>query len=336
MTRPAEYLIAFDFDGTLADTFAKSPNGIGVNEASAQAVEDLFGEEGARALSAVGGLKNRAPVELIQALIAKGDVAQMTKSAREYVKKNIDELFGNVPQGKGVPLAPLLEEGEVEPAVLAEAFVRRKLAILTKEISPEWPKPMEGLVDALSAIRALSEGEAQIKIAVLSSGHELFIRKCFLQWDIPPPDILITDDDLRGVKHLGAEAKVKPSVYLLAKLHQAWRRARGLRPDEIDVPLEGRMRKEGMMYAGDDQHRDGQLALSHDVLFGWYRPGEGDEEVGANPLLFRFRHWDELTEFLTTPGLGERLKLGEPLHVLLGEARMGLPDGRFPEGKRPV
>lgn len=336
MDRPAEYLIAFDFDGTLADTFAKSPRGIGVNEASAQAVKDLFGKEGERALQSIGGLRNRAPVELINALLVQGDKTAMTGQAREYARKNIDELFGNVPSGKGVALAPLLEDGEVDPSVLAEAFVRRKLSILTKEISPEWPKPMEGLVDALSAIRALGRDGVSVRIGVLSSGHELFIRKCFEVWGIPAPDILITDDDLRGVKQLSSEAKIKPSVHLLAKLHQAWRRARGLRPDDIDLALEKKMRTEGLMYAGDDQHRDGRLALQSDVLFGWYKPGNGEEELGENPLLFRFSHWDELTEFLTAPGLSERLLRGEPLYALLGEMRMGLPEGRFPDGKRPL
>ena len=329
-----DYLIAFDFDGTLADTFAKSPRGIGVNEASAKAVADVFGEEGRRAFAVIGGLKNRAPVELIDMLSSYGDETLMTESARQYVRHHENEFSDNVPEGKGVSLSALFHGGGVSHEVLAEVFVRRKLSILIQEISKEWPRPMPGITDALAAIHALSNEGTPVRLAVLSSGHELFIRKCFETWGVPQPDILVTDDDLRGVKYRASHEKIKPSVHLLAKLHQAWRRARGLPPDDLNLSHERTMREEGMFYMGDDIKRDGKLAMDHGVFFGWYYPTDDSAVAALNHHLFHFNHWDELTDFLTTPGLSERLQRGEPFYALLAEMRLGLPGGEF--SRRPL
>jgi hypothetical protein len=54
------YLLAKYFDGTVAETFERSPNGIGVHEAYNLAVEGLFGAKALKRYMASGGLRNRA------------------------------------------------------------------------------------------------------------------------------------------------------------------------------------------------------------------------------------------------------------------------------------
>jgi FMN phosphatase YigB (HAD superfamily) len=175
--------LVLDFDGTIADTFQPSPNKIGVGEAYCLAVEKLFGKkDGKNAFYAVGGLQNRAPIELI----------------------NVFREYG-------------LNTGNLEDT--AEKLVSAKMEVLLGEISPNWPLSCQGYKQFNSKINQLRQDGVDLKLAILSSGHTEFIKKTFSVWEqywntpIFWPDIIVSDDDLRNLKMPVAQ-KVKPSSFL--------------------------------------------------------------------------------------------------------------------------
>lgn len=173
--------LVLDFDGTMADTFAPSPSGIGVNEAYRLAVNCLFGKIGEMMFDNIGGLQNRAPIELIEIL-----------------------------QKRGVKLSVSLEEA-------AEKLVCAKLDALTGEIGTTWPLPCQGYTEFNAGLFRLCQDGLDIHLAVLSSGHTEFIKKTLAVWDkqwkVFWPDIIISDDDVRHLP-LPIEQKIKPSPFL--------------------------------------------------------------------------------------------------------------------------
>lgn len=170
-----------DFDGTLAETSKKSPHGIGVLEAYEMAVEDLFGKEGLTAYRDAGGLRNRAPPEVVAEL----------------------ERMGFFISGKTL--------GEA-----TEALVQAKLKVLLGEINSSWPLPCQGFPEFC---QRMTEGYPEWTFAILSSGHRAFIEKTFLVWReewpwIPIPRLIVSDDELRDLPW-PLEERVKPSPKLL-------------------------------------------------------------------------------------------------------------------------
>ncbi len=127
---PKRIRLVMDFDGTMADTFQPSPNEIGVSEAYCLAVEALFGEDGRGAFCAVGGLKNRAPIELIDALQKHG-----------------------------------LTTGNLEDA--AEKLVFAKMQVLLGEIGSVWPLPCEGYKEFNAKIFQLRQNGTDIHLGIL-------------------------------------------------------------------------------------------------------------------------------------------------------------------------
>ena len=60
----------YDFDGTIANTFVPSPNGIGVNDACRMAVGTMFGADGFAVFDEIGGLRNRSPLDFMRTFLA--------------------------------------------------------------------------------------------------------------------------------------------------------------------------------------------------------------------------------------------------------------------------
>src|SRR5262249_40500792 len=123
---------------TIAETFVPSPNGIGVEEAYRHAVEVLFGPEGSKLYRAVGGLKNRAPRALVEAMFAESDKPiVLTARARHYFRDHASKLAGYVPEGKGVPLERWNAADPFDQMV--ELVVRLKLQILAAQVGTQLP-----------------------------------------------------------------------------------------------------------------------------------------------------------------------------------------------------
>ncbi|HEY1085519.1 MAG TPA: hypothetical protein VGE34_02205 [Candidatus Saccharimonadales bacterium] len=105
----ASSLVGLDFDGTIADTFTQPKNGFGVEAAYHVAIARVFKPSALESYKASGGLRNRAPIEVVRQLARyRPDDSEQTL---------LDEL----------------------DAV--------KLEVISSQISPSWPQPAKGFVD---------------------------------------------------------------------------------------------------------------------------------------------------------------------------------------------
>jgi hypothetical protein len=219
------HLLVLDFDGTSADTFGDSPNGINVHVASAHAVRRVFGDNGMAVYRDIGGLQNREPGELVRLIL-------------QHLESNSQVHT---------------------PEVLTEWYVTAKLAVLIPEISREWPKMYPGVKDLF---QGAAEGRIPVNTAIASSGHDEFIHRVFEVNQTPQPDILVTSDVLRN-RSLPHRQRYKPFTYQLAEVHRQWLRmdTGSLASDTANAYTGRNLGKPYIAYAGDDPARDGGLAL---------------------------------------------------------------------------
>jgi hypothetical protein len=262
-------LFAYDFDKTLARTDVESPEGITVEVAYALALDRICGTTGL--LRELGGLQNRAPLELAQAVL-EHDAEFLARA--ELIRDRKELSAGLVPEGKGVDLS---RATGVE--LVAELITRLKLARLTGQVhyAPrQWPPLCEGVTEQIAALGDRPYG-------IVSSGHDFFIEKSLAVWDVRLPDFIVTDDDLRGLP-LPVSQKTKPGPFpmelLLARARQA-----GLT-----------VLNENVLYMGDDLDKDGGMARAARTRFVWYNPNglPGTLWEGACEI----RHFAELTSVL--------------------------------------
>ncbi len=225
----SKLLLVADFDGTIAKTFSDSPNGMNVRVAYDMAVKKVFGVPGFEYYhNNLGGLGNREPGELV-ALLNSG-------------------LNGNSGDNK----------------LLTQSLIDEKLACLLSEITPEWPLLYPGVAEFY---KTSSEGGIPVTTAVVSSGHDAFVKKVFEVNNIPPPDILVTSDLLLERPELD-RPRYKPYTYQLAEAHRLWRR--DLQDKVItEAELTDRVAfdKSRMAYVGDDPNKDGSLAANARIPF---------------------------------------------------------------------
>lgn len=261
-------LMIIDFDGNAANTFTASPNGIGVKEAYEIAIHNIFGDTGERLYRKIGSLQNRAPSELVADLFsAAKDSQELINHGKVFHENQNGNLSRFVPEGKG---AGLTWNDSQPETTLAEMLVLRKLELLTAEIGPEWPKPFEGVLSFLKQCE-----EKGIKVIILSSGHELFIKKVFQLWGVKAPE-MITDDDLRG------------KTPYLSKPN----------PALIEFVLKKAPKCTPIYYLGDDPIKDGQLAINAGIPFGWFNPSREKSSVALPENTIEFQNWKELPGLL--------------------------------------
>lgn len=184
-----QYLMILDFDETIAKTFSPSPHKIGVDEAYRFAIEELFGMSGLEVYEKIGGLQNRAPFELVKALLDTIETHQ-------------------------------------KPEKITEMIVKKKMSFIMKEIGvrfPDdrvWPEPCPGILDFFKSISEINKKKVIcIDLAILSSGHTRFIKKAFKVWNLKCPEILITDDDAK----LLPDHPIKPAKVLFDIILKEWK-----------------------------------------------------------------------------------------------------------------
>lgn len=312
------YLAAFDFDGTIADTFIKGPKGIGVNEATALALADILGQDSLEFYtSSLGGLKNRAPSELILDMLSGPNRQDFLAQAKIFFETKLSGLNILVPEGKGVPL--VWDDQHLEK-IIGELFVRQKLSYLMDQVGMDlpdgqkWPPLCRGFAEFWNTISRLKKDGVGVNTAIISSGHDLFIKKVFDLYDLTPPDILVTEDDIRG-KHYPKEMerRVKPGSFPLALAHLKWLRLNNpeveyftLDQSGIQSTIESRNR---MIYFGDDPIKDGQLANRAQMIFGWFNP---NNKEGNPPFSIQFTNWEQSAKLLQQNSI--KLMEGKPFN----------------------
>lgn len=306
-----EYLIGVDFDDTVADTSAESPDRVTVASAYQHAVETIFGSSGVDVYRAVGGLQNRAPLELVDVMLKTGDTRGMTGVARDFFDSasNLLRQSGLISEGKGYKL-----DWSDYTRSIAELLVRVKLEYLLNQISPAWPEPCPGAVDFFTGThRIREEEEINIRAAIVSSGHEVFIKRVFEQWGISCPELMVTDDDMRGGFGTGDVIKdVKPSARLWNVLHFLWAKyCLGDQADIVDIVGFVARTRQQMMYIGNDPVKDGGLAENAGVPFALFKPSDP-----TNLRMYCFNHWSSVTQLFSRESILKRLRAGTELRPL--------------------
>lgn len=331
------YLLASDFDGTIARTFEKSPNGIGVKEAYLLSIKDVLGETGVGVYNRIGGLQNMAPAELVLAILAEGPKAELITNAKVFFGKASETLGGVVPQGKGVPL--IWDESEPDK-VVTEMLVREKLIYLLQQIGTRfpdgqaWPKPCEGFINFWKSIQELNfQEDIHLETAVISSGHDEFIKRTFQLWGLNQPDYLVTEDDIRGVRYpKEMTRRAKPGQLQLAMAHREWLKRQKL--DGVHFRLETvRQTRERMMYFGDDTKKDGLLAKGAGIPFGLIKNG-GAYSISPAERVITFGDWQNIAQALQDHS--KLLREGRPLSEIFLSAKNGIEAPTFTVGHEHV
>ncbi len=214
----------------------------------------------------------------------------------------IEEIFGTSsrllydanPQGFAS-----MEPGEMVRVLLhrpdetiTQRLVDAKLSHLLPLISPEWPRLYDGVTEFYEAV---ADGSIPVDTAVVSSGHDEFIRRVFEVNEIPSPDILITSDNLRKVKQPRRELH-KPFTYQLALAHNEWKEKNGVTSD--NGYSDRGFGKAHMMYVGNDPIKDGGLALRARVPFGFVPFTHPDFQPDENLGQIAIPSFTELTSTL--------------------------------------
>lgn len=278
MLKNTNYLFLMDFDGTIANTFEPSPKKFGVNEAYEFAVKEIFGEEGLITYQAIGGLKNRAPIELVSAILAQKP--KLIEEAKKIILQKPNE-------------AKLFLDKDCFKKTITEILVQFKLEKLLKQIGTKfsdektWPQPYEGIPEFFKKISDINkEGKINIDIGIISSGHTKFIEKTFSLWKIPCPELLVTDDDIRTRLYPEEkERRIKPSSFLFALMHQKWLKKQGINSQNFDFKFAEDMH-EKVFYIGDDFEKDGGLAQEAHILFCWFNSEYTEGEEGNKKICY--------------------------------------------------
>lgn len=264
------YLLLSDFDGTVAKTFTPSPHGIGVLEGYHIALEKLSGRDPLPLLDAIGGVGNRAPAELVRAILNVHPSFEQV--ARTRIESDLPYLLGREPE-----------------YAITEALVRFKLDVLVGEIGPEWPKPCKGFLEFAQFLEEQTDLGIKIELGLLTAGHKLFVKRTFRMWGISYPTVAVTDDDVRWRKRpKDALKRVKPAVFPFNLAMRRWMRS-----------PEGKALAQ-VAYFGDDLVRDGGLARNARVPFGLFNDKPSPEFALTDfPAgVFTFDDWRRIIDHM--------------------------------------
>ena len=279
------HLLVCDFDGTMANTMRAQDqygNEIGVLPACDFAVEQMFGAEGLAYYRETGGLRNETPGQVVRRVLSFDP--KMVEVGRDFFFRNSSKYEGHVPLGLGGSFEWV--DG-CEDVALTELWVRLKLQRLTDQIGTEtvdgsiWPDEMPGLSDFWRH----ASGDEQIVIGVVSSGHDLFISKWLEARGLVQPDILISDDIIRGLSYPEGQSYLSKPGPL--PLHLAYEGFRNLYGDELD----------SFVMIGDDAYKDGRMAWRGGAQFIHFDGRREDPFIHFDHEL-RFNDWSYLQEAL--------------------------------------
>lgn len=282
------YLFLLDYDGTSFDTL------VDVEGAYFFALEQVFGSEGAEIFFREGGVRNRAPSEIVEDLLTHSG---MIEKATEKFHETRDFLTDTIPC-----IVPLTWDEEHPEESITELVIRQKLRLLLGKITLDWPRPCRGIPELFEAVEELQTVDGVvIDIAILSAGHESFIRETFKIQGLKCPDLLATDDDFRRLK-LTAEYRVKPAKALFDFAFNLWRKI---------VDGNGLCELDQVIYAGDCPIRDGGLALNAEVPFIFFNT-QGQTAKYPFPLgSFQINDWSRVARYLRRPEIIRMMKLGK-------------------------
>lgn len=298
------YLIGADFDETAFHTFSPSPNGMDVKRAYRLSLDDIFGENVGDWFFINIGLNNKTPSQVITDLLGRedGHKHRLMSNAWSFLEKQ---------QGNFAALIPECADGSLSwnhdfPEItMTQMLVLQKLKYLMNEIGKQdkdgkmWPQPCKGFLEFMDVASQLKKEGTPLDTAIISSGHEAFIKRVFGVWNISLPDVLVTEDDIRPREYpQEQERRFKPGVFPLALAHRKW-----IKQQKVASTLEeAQASKNRIFYIGDDPHKDAQMAERSRIKVG----------------LFPSTSWEEITNSLKR---NRRLFDGRPIEKILTSAK---------------
>jgi hypothetical protein len=242
-------LLAVDFDNTVALTSERGPHDMNVEKAYDLAVGSVMGAEALALYHARGGLKNRAPGQVVADLLPEDTLPELISEQ-------------------------------------TEALVKAKQSHTLKQVGAKlpdgtrWPRPTPGFIK----LWLPAHDEDLLQTTILSSGHDPFIQKFFDVQDLPQPDDMLTDDYMRRIAETrDPEECVKPSPLLIQIIHDRWIARCTERALTDNKYSPNKATRQQIVSAGDDPQKDGQLAINGGVRFvhiemphtekGWHEVG---------------------------------------------------------------
>ncbi|MCL5438826.1 MAG: hypothetical protein M1268_02455 [Patescibacteria group bacterium] len=267
------YLLASDFDGTLFNTFWPSPNNMDVRKAYELATNAIFGWYGSHIydlFSETNDTPSEVVAKIFRIFSPKNYLYEWQKEDNIRVTGEIIESAHNFYLANWQELQPYLSEAERDGKtwthesmtnIMTRMLVAQKLKYLVSEIGNKngdaWPQPCEGVLYFFERFKALKKEGMPIDFAVISSGHDLFIKKTFDLWGLPHPDVMVTEDDIRiRIYPKEIERRFKPGMLPLALTHYKWLRQQGLAPENDNFITNAQETRQRMIYIGDDIGKD--------------------------------------------------------------------------------
>lgn len=230
-------LLATDFDKTTHDTFETAPAlGIyGIDEVYRSAVDEVFchDKEAMRKYTEQNEHSNRTPAEIVHSISGDLDPANLDKLT--------DQLI------------------EVKLRTLSQQIGRKLLD------GAIWPRPLPGFEDCWQKVTKSKTTPKTINTAIISAGHTVFIRKTFEVHGLEQPDILVSEETIRGLNSdLPPDRLAKPNVLPLSIAIVQWLNIHKVleKVDPSDIILKPRI-----LYVGDDESKDRAMALKAGVDF---------------------------------------------------------------------
>ncbi len=239
-------LIASDFDGTQAGTLDSYDGLIGVAEAYRLGVAELFSDDALEDYKQEGEHNNRTPAQIVESLNPGMSADELEVNTKMLVDFKLDILLSQI--GKTLPCGG------------------------------RWPLPTEGFVEFCEQLQAVNKEEKVITTAVLSAGHTSFIEKTYDMWGVELPDFMITGDTLNdlGLGSIPEDHKAKPAPLLMALSKAQWLAGQDIAissySDETAPAVDSRI-----IYVGDDDKKDRELAAASNVGFVLVEPGKSKE-----------------------------------------------------------
>lgn len=246
-------LLSMDFDGTISRTSETGPSIHSVDDAYHEAVREVLGEGAAEAY-------------------IEGDAPHHQDRTPGEIVRSLDPNLG-----------------PDEHKVATMQVVGVKLEILTAQIGKllpdetRWPRLVDGFEDTWAIVNNARDEGMPIGTAIVSAGHTRFQQRVFDQWNIPYPDMFLTDDVVSAMAiNMPAGKLAKPSSFLINL-------ARNLYLQKLDLE-----RNPGLQYlrgsvldcvhVGDSPKKDRGAAIragAMPVLIDSENPRQGWESVPA-------------------------------------------------------
>lgn len=260
---PESHLLAYDFDNTCFWTIGTG--GPDVDEAYSVAIGEIMGIVAQDDFHESGGLRNRAPVEVVADTLAQSP--RTVINAYGYAT----ELFHSIDDDPATPcdryISRFITRGSFTPDEIAvraitEMLVTRKKQMLLPLISSQWPLPVHGFAEHWQTLQVRQqsvEGWQGVHTAIISSGHTDIIQKVLAINGLPEPDVYVTADEMRHLQN----PRPKPDPMAIEIARYAWMEAYDVVIDSASV-ADAKTRQ---TYTGDDPVKDGEMATKAGIQF---------------------------------------------------------------------